>query len=100
VNACIRTSDVQARYGGEEFVVVLPGTDRDGALLLAARIRRHVESLCCEVPVTSGAAALRFAVSIGIATFDGQEDSAGLVHRADQAMYAAKQLGGNQVSIA
>lgn len=100
VNACIRTSDVQARYGGEEFVVVLPGTDRSGALLLAARIRRHIEKLCCEVPGASGADALRFAVSIGVATFDGQEDSASLVHRADQAMYAAKQLGGNQVSVA
>ncbi|HWR88580.1 MAG TPA: GGDEF domain-containing protein [Acidiferrobacterales bacterium] len=98
VNACIRTSDVQARYGGEEFVVVLPGTDRDGALLLAARIRRHIETLSCETPLASGAAALRFTVSVGVATFDGKEDSAGLVHRADVAMYAAKQLGGNQVT--
>ncbi len=100
VNACIRTSDVQARYGGEEFVVVLPGTDRNGAVLLAARIRRHIESLCCAVPAASTATALRFTVSIGVAAFDGQEDSTSLVHRADQAMYAAKQLGGNQVSIA
>lgn len=100
VNACIRTSDVQARYGGEEFVVVLPGTDRNGAALLAARIRRHIESLCCAVPAANTAAALRFTVSIGVAEFGGQEDSARLVHRADQAMYAAKQLGGNQVGIA
>jgi len=100
VNACIRTSDVQARYGGEEFVVVLPGTDRDGALLLAARIRRHIEKLSCEVPAESGTAALRFAVSVGVATLDGQEDSASLVRRADHAMYTAKQLGGNQVSVA
>ena len=99
VNACIRTSDVLARYGGEEFVVVLPGTDRDGALLLAARIRRHVEMLCCAVPAAHATESLRFTVSIGIAMFDGREDSASLVHRADQAMYAAKQLGGNQVSI-
>jgi diguanylate cyclase (GGDEF)-like protein len=100
VNACIRTSDVQARYGGEEFVVVLPGTDRNGAVLLAARIRRHIESLCCELPAANGEAALHFTVSIGVAAFDGKEDSASLVHRADQAMYTAKQLGGNQVSIA
>ena len=100
VNACIRISDVQARYGGEEFVVVLPGTDHNGALLLAARIRRHVEMLHCEVPTARGAEALRFTVSVGVATFDGQEDSAGLVCRADQAMYAAKQLGGNQVGVA
>ena len=99
VTACIRTSDVQARYGGEEFVVVLPGTDRNGALLLASRIRRHVETLCCEAPAASGVAAVHFTVSVGVAAFDGQEDSASLVHRADQAMYAAKQLGGNQVSI-
>jgi diguanylate cyclase (GGDEF)-like protein len=100
VNACIRTSDVQARYGGEEFVVVLPGTDRNGAVLLAARIRRHVESLCCMLPAANGAAALRFTVSIGVAAFDGQEDSVGIVNRADQAMYSAKKLGGNQVGIA
>jgi len=99
VNACIRASDVHARYGGEEFVVVLPGTDRNGALLLASRIRRHVEALRCEMPAASDAAALRFTVSVGVAAFDGQEDSASLVHRADLAMYAAKQLGGNQVSI-
>jgi diguanylate cyclase (GGDEF)-like protein len=100
VNACIRTSDVQARYGGEEFVVVLPGTDRNGAVLLAARIRRHIETLSCEIPSANDVAALRFTASIGVATFDGQEDSAGLVNRADQAMYRAKQLGGNQVGIA
>jgi diguanylate cyclase (GGDEF)-like protein len=99
VNACIRVSDVHARYGGEEFVVVLPGTDRNGALLLASRIRRHVEALRCEIP-GARTAALRFTVSVGVAAFDGQEDSASLVHRADLAMYAAKQLGGNQVSIA
>lgn len=96
--ACIRGSDVLARYGGEEFVVVLPGTDRNGALLLGARIRRHIENLKCLVPGVDKAA-LRFTISIGVTAFDGQQDYASIVDRADQAMYTAKQLGGNQVAV-
>jgi diguanylate cyclase (GGDEF)-like protein len=97
VSACIRSTDILARYGGEEFVLILPGTERDGALLLAARIRRHIEGLRCQI---AGETALRFTVSIGVASLAARDDSASLVHRADQAMYTAKQLGGNQVSIA
>src|SRR5205085_11276592 len=39
---CLRGQDVVGRYGGEEFLVILPETDREGALMVAERIRRAV----------------------------------------------------------
>jgi hypothetical protein len=38
--------------------------------------------------------------SIGIATWDGDEQGYELVHRSDRAMYAAKAAGGNRITLA
>lgn len=38
-----RPADLLARYGGEEFVVVLPGTDSKGSVMLAEEMRATVE---------------------------------------------------------
>jgi len=43
VRDCVRKVDLAARYGGEEFAIVLESTDRDGARLLAERIRAEVQ---------------------------------------------------------
>lgn len=95
VAGCVRATDVLARMGGEEFVVVLPGTDRSGAVLLASRICAQVGGL--RVPASNGDT-LGFTVSIGVAAFNGTDDYESLVERADRAMYSAKQAGGNQVA--
>jgi diguanylate cyclase (GGDEF)-like protein len=99
VRDCIRTTDVLARYGGEEFVVILPGTDRAGAELLATRICRHVAALRCTGPGAAGDVELPFTASIGVAAFDDEETGAALLVRADQAMYLAKQQGGNRTAV-
>lgn len=99
VGACIRSTDMLARAGGEEFVAVLPGTNREGAALLAARICRQVETLRCQIDAC-GAATLNVTVSIGVATLEPEEDAERLLHRADQAMYRIKKLGGNQAGLA
>jgi diguanylate cyclase (GGDEF)-like protein len=81
----LRKSDLAARYGGEEFLLIMPETDGGAASLLAERIRRVVEQ---QTPVT---------VSMGIACYPDDEDAGGLIHRADMALYQAKDGGRNRV---
>ena len=72
----LRVTDTLARLGGDEFAALLPDCGPDAAPVLAARLRRVV-------PHLAGA-------GVGIAVWDGAEDTAGLLRRADQALYADK----------
>jgi len=82
------------RYAGDEFVVLLPNQDREAGLATAERIR-HNRS-CCMIETAHGR--IRATVSIGVAAYpsDGSDIST-LLTAADQAMYASKQGGRNQV---
>lgn len=100
IRAQLRGSDVVARYGGEEFVLLLPATPLPAALDTAERIRRVIAAQSMPVQTTEP---LRITVSIGAALLpsegkvDAATQAATLVQRADQALYAAKQGGRNQV---
>lgn len=90
-------SDRAARYGGEEFCVVLPETDREGALTVAERIRKNVENLNFmvndkRVPVT---------ISIGVAVIVPTTNLAVeyMLESADTALYASKEAGRNRVTL-
>jgi diguanylate cyclase (GGDEF)-like protein len=87
----MRTSDFIARIGGDEFVMILPGTTRESASVLAERCRKALESATWpERPIT---------VSIGTSSLDGRRiDADTLIYEADQALYHAKATGRNQVS--
>jgi len=89
----LRRPALLARYGGEEFVAVLANTSLQDATLIANRIRDAVQA---QVSITN------YRVSIGIACADtGEVDSlARLIHKADLALYQAKQGGRNRVEIA
>jgi diguanylate cyclase (GGDEF)-like protein len=91
-----RESDVVARYGGEEFVIVLPATGAEDCGVVSRRIveafRRATHDL--------GGRSVSVTVSIGCATLTAHQpypDHAALLHAADQALYAAKRAGRNQV---
>lgn len=93
---CGRNSDGVFRYGGEEFVVVLPGTDRDGAELLADRVRVAIAEL--EVEALPADAAI--SASIGVAHLAPGEKQSELLTRADEALLAAKRAGRDRVRVA
>ncbi|HEY6541032.1 MAG TPA: diguanylate cyclase [Ktedonobacteraceae bacterium] len=89
----IREIDVPGRWGGEEFLVILPETGEQEARLISERARSAVATHA----FTMGGG-MSLTCSIGIATFPGDAgERDGLVTCADQAMYAAKKLGRNQV---
>lgn len=96
VKSCKRDGDLLFRYGGEEFVVLMRDTDRDGALLLAERIREYIENQSC----TCSGAELSMTVSMGVSVLTGNDSPVSLFARADQALYSAKRNGRNQVCLA
>jgi diguanylate cyclase (GGDEF)-like protein len=91
-----RRIDVLVRRGGEEFVLILPATTTDQATALAERVRSAVGATPIELP---GDVRVAQTVSLGVVRWDGSEDGESLVHRADVAMYAAKEAGRNRVVV-
>jgi len=95
---CVRESDILARYGGDEFVAVLPETPAAGAMVIAERIRKSIETHPFLKPQGLQA---RLSASIGIASYpDHALTPEGLVQKADQAMYRVKERNKNGVELA
>ena len=92
-----RPSDTVARVGGDEFVVVAEDLDADGAACLAERV---VAAVGAAVRSCGPGAAAAVGVSVGVATSVPGETPEGLLRRADTAMYAAKQQGGDRSATA
>jgi diguanylate cyclase (GGDEF)-like protein len=91
-----RPGDLVARYGGEEFAAILPETDRDGALAIAAKVgeRLRLKGL----PHAAPGAGPFVTLSIGCATMVPSGDAEQLIERADLALYEAKAAGRDRVS--
>lgn len=91
-----RPSDLVARYGGEEFVVVMPSTDEEGAVRIAALLRENVAAMA--EPHAYSSTADHVTISLGVATVKPTVDMAPerLIHNADEALYEAKEQGRNR----
>lgn len=89
----LRESDVLARMGGEEFLVLLPDTAAEAAVLIAEQLRK----LLAGTPMPHGETVT---ASMGVATLRGIADSsAAMLRRSDEALYAAKGAGRNNVQL-
>lgn len=90
--SALRDEDMLGRIGGEEFVCILQRSSAMAAEIVAERVRKAVETGAVaegDLPPTT--------VSIGLAVYDGEPDVEELLHRADQALYAAKREGRNRM---
>ena len=97
VASCFRThkrvSDVAARYGGDEFALLLPDAELETALAVAER-------LCAAPSSEEIIAGFRPSGSFGVAAFPTHgSTTADLLRAADDALYRAKQRGGDEVAV-
>ncbi|MFC2074716.1 diguanylate cyclase [Bdellovibrionota bacterium] len=90
-----RSVDTVARYGGEEFVLLLPETDKNGAMETAERLRRSIEETT--FPFERKLPNQNLTVSIGVATAPTHCAPKNLLKKGDSALYKAKKKGRNCV---
>jgi diguanylate cyclase (GGDEF)-like protein len=100
INQCYRAGDLVARYGGEEFAMVLPQTNRTGAVQVAERVRSAVAAAALPHPASPVCDRVTVSIGVGSVTPTPQtpSDPRVLIQQADHHLYRAKQLGRNQVS--
>jgi diguanylate cyclase (GGDEF)-like protein len=93
----LRNTDVKCRYGGDEFLIILPDTPLLGAQQAAESLRRKIATLA----IVAGGRTMPVTVSVGIATAGpGELGVAGLIGRADDALYLAKREGRDRCKVA
>lgn len=84
----LRTVDMACRYGGDEFIILMPGTSKKNASLVAEKLRASIKE---KAFLAEEGLDIRLTASFGVASFpqdaDGKEE---LIHKADHAMYDAK----------
>lgn len=93
----VRREDLAARYGGEEFALILENSDKQGARLMAERIRCDIAALKFKIDGRE----VGVTISAGIAAYP--EDArlkSEIIELADQALYQAKEQGRNQTVLA
>ena len=98
--ACVdvlREDDFVARFGGEEFVALMPGASKRAAAKRADKLRAAIANTRFSLPAENREDYLHLTVSIGVTEFQSGDTRAGLIERADQALYQAKENGKNQV---
>lgn len=99
-----KKEDFAARFGGEEFVILLPGTEKDKAILVAERLRQLVE--VAGLPALDHGRSMEggYAATVSCGVASGSplqfEDLQSFLDCADKALYRAKAFGRNTVCFA
>ncbi|MEO9862348.1 MAG: diguanylate cyclase [Paracoccaceae bacterium] len=103
----LRAVDLVARIGGEEFLVVLPNASLPNARKAAMRLCSLIYDTPYDLP--GGAERINVSISIGLTVYDPTSKEFkhtdpispnGLIARADEALYSAKEKGRNRVRLA
>ncbi len=92
----VRNIDVVGRYGGEEYTILLINTEVEKVIPVVQRIINKI----AEFPFSMDNTNVQMTISGGLAEYP--KDAEGLnnlINRADEAMYAVKAQGGNNVTV-
>lgn len=91
LSSVVRSADMLARLSGDEFVAIL--SDADDSCVY----QRMLE--CLDDPISYDGHTIKVTGSMGVTLYPADSsDHDVLLRHADKAMYAAKELGKNQVS--
>lgn len=95
IAANCRDVDCCARYGGDEFSVLLPHASPEAAVEVARRVMREFELMAATLP--AGEPSVGISIGVAHADLSCPVNADQLVMHADEALYAAKELGGRRV---
>ncbi|MCP4355455.1 MAG: GGDEF domain-containing protein [Proteobacteria bacterium] len=94
VSKTLRNEDIFGRIGGEEFAVVLPETDLKEAKMIAGRINNEIR----KIMISASDIEFNFTASIGVTAISPKDNNIDeTMHRADVALYNAKDNGRDNV---
>jgi diguanylate cyclase (GGDEF)-like protein len=97
ITSLLRKGDLFGRYGGEEFAIILPNTDKTGALDVAERIRIAINNNVINFQESN----VKVTASVGVAVInENNHRYEDLISNADLALYDAKASGRNIVRVA
>jgi diguanylate cyclase (GGDEF)-like protein len=91
-----RSQDIACRYGGEEFAIIMPQISKSDSMHALERLRAAIEKTFMRIDKKTSYPPLT--ISAGISFFpDDAQKKEDLIKKADEALYAAKNLGKNRV---
>ncbi|GAK51507.1 putative diguanylate cyclase with GGDEF domain [Candidatus Moduliflexus flocculans] len=96
-NNARRPADLVARYGGEEFCVILPNTDEEGAIRVAAGIQTDIQMLRIEHNASDVSPYVTLSIGVATTIPDQRQTADELIETADKALYHAKMQGRDRV---
>ncbi len=95
----LRREDALARYGGDEFAIIFPDLEGKGVMKVSEKLRGLVE----HHEFRFNGERIPVSISLGVTEVPAETEEklawTRVVERADQALYSAKEAGGNRVEL-